>query len=129
MSSGWDIAPKDCYERFSVGNANAYREETWANRFKPDVSNAYVDYCADHPQSPARLDADDEGLKAIRRIAQWQNRANLVVKASPTLLLFGMYGAAAFSLLSIGPAWVGFLVVALPLSGIAAWALAGPIKG
>lgn len=129
MSSSWDIAPKECYDRFSVGNADAYREETWTNRFKPDVSDAYLDYCDNHPQSPARLNADNEDIKPVRRIAQWQSRVDQAIKALPTLLLFGMYGAVVFSLLSIGPAWVGFLIVALPLFGISVWALTGPIKG
>jgi hypothetical protein len=129
MSSSWDVAPKGCHGRFSAGNADAYREDTWANRFKPDISDAYLDYCADHPQPPANLNAGNEGLKPVKRIAQWQKRTDDVIKVLPTILLFGMYGAVAFSLLSIGAAWIGFLIVALPLFGIAAWAFTGPIKG
>jgi hypothetical protein len=129
MSSSRDIAAKECYDRFSAGNADAYREETWTNRFKPDVSDVYLDYCDSHSRSPVHGDTDDEGLETIRRLRRWQSLADQVIKVVPTLLLFGMYGAIAFSLLSIGPAWVGFLIVALPFFGVALWALTGPIKG
>lgn len=129
MNSSWDIATKDHCDRFSVGNADAYREETWSNRFKPDISDAYHDYCDNHPQSPVLLSDDNEGLESIRWIAKWQNRVDQAIKVLPTLLLFGIYGAGIFSLLSIGPSWLGFLIVALPFSAVAAWAITGPIKG
>jgi hypothetical protein len=37
----------------------------------------------------------------------------------------GILGAAAFLSLSIGPGWLGFLIVFLPISALAAWAVSG----
>lgn len=51
------------------------------------------------------------------RCEQW-------LAAAPTILLAGMFGAAAFSLLAIGPAWLGFVVFVVPLLGMALWAFA-----
>ena len=93
------------------------------------LSDEALDRCADHPQSSSPWNSDNEGLKPVRRIVRWQKRVDEGIKVLPTLLLFGVYGAVVFSRLSIGPAWIGFLIVAVPLLGISAWAFTGPIRG
>jgi hypothetical protein len=66
-----------------------------------------------------------EELASDSRLARLRLREDQVLAVVPTVLLIGMYGAAAFSLLAMGPAWVGFLLGATPVAGLAAWAFAG----
>lgn len=58
-------------------------------------------------------------------IARFWLRSEQYLAIAPTVALAGMYGAAAFVLLSLGPAWVGFLAVGIPILGAALWAFSG----
>jgi hypothetical protein len=62
-----------------------------------------------------------------KRLSLLWLRSEQWLAAVPTMLLAGMYGAAAFSLLAVGPAWLGFLVFVVPTVGMALWAFVGPV--
>jgi hypothetical protein len=94
---------------------------------------------ASHPKRAGRtlrpeLDRDflqerrisgSEQLASDSWLARLRVREDQVLAVVPTVLLIGMYGAAAFSLLAMGPAWVGFLLGATPVAGLAVWAFTG----
>jgi hypothetical protein len=65
-------------------------------------------------------------LKRSRKTPRAWLYSEQFLAAVPTALLVGMYAAAAFSFWSVGPFWVGFLVGAVPMVGLALWAFAGP---
>jgi len=77
------------------------------------------------PVGPERNTNSEESIRIIRR----QYAANRLLTIIPTVLLAGMYGAAAFAIFSFGPPWVGFLIGAIPILGIAAWAFADRSEG
>jgi hypothetical protein len=62
-----------------------------------------------------------------KRLSLLWLRSEQWLAAVPTILLAGMYGAAAFSLLAVGPAWLGFLVFVVPAVGMALWAFVRPV--
>lgn len=63
----------------------------------------------------------EKEVAEAKRAAHLWTRANDWFAVMPTALLTGMYGAAVFSLLSIGPVWVGFLLGAAPTIALVAW--------
>lgn len=70
---------------------------------------------------PTRRTLDEEWIVQV-----WTPRLAMATKYTlavmPTALLAGAYGAILFLALAIGPAWVGFVAAAAPVSGLAAWA-------
>jgi predicted RNase H-like HicB family nuclease len=62
---------------------------------------------------------------AVGQGLRWQVRIDQWLASAPTILLVGMYAAAAVSLCSLASPWLGFLAGAVPVAALAAWAFWG----
>jgi hypothetical protein len=77
--------------------------------------------CGPDERQDESADTDPKRGGADEPLHVWL-RAEQALAAIPTILLVGMAGACAFSLLSAGPAWAGFLAGFIPTSALALWA-------
>jgi hypothetical protein len=110
--------------------ANPYDEDRWKDRYTVHVRVVDVEICAkdfdiDLPPPPK---LSSKVSTQVSRVIRLQHGTNQILSAAPTVILSCVYGAAAFAIFSIGPAWVGFLVGFLVAFGIAAWAYSGSPK-
>src|SRR5947208_422995 len=113
---------EDRWQRYPL-EAEKPGSSPWMDEAPPCLPDQAWWECSLGPDEPRdgpadvdrRQDGADEPLKV------WL-RAEHALAAIPTILLIGMAGACAFSLLSVGPAWAGFLVGFIPTSALAWWA-------
>jgi hypothetical protein len=131
-------------EGFSRSLAGRYSEDRWKDRFRPPTAPFQLSsrvekefeylpellgLCPDHHEmavQDAKLKEPGRKTEDPERLARMWLQSEHWLAAVPTVILAGMYGAAAFSLLSLGPAWAGFLAVSIPVLGVGAWASFGP---
>jgi hypothetical protein len=129
-------------EGYSRNLEGRFSEDRWKNRYKlkdapfqlgSSVERTLVyfpelacDFCLEMSTQLTALKEPGNQTEEDEKLAHRWLRSEQYLAATPTIVLAGMYGAAAFTLLAIGPAWVGFLIVTIPVLGAALWAFSSP---
>lgn len=109
-----------CVAEFHDAGCGDLGMEDWLLRDRSDCGDS--EPC---PEPVMGSGKEDKAAEARRLAGRWTSASDWFA-VMPTALLTGMYGAAVFSILSIGPVWGGLLLGVTPTLVLAAWAFTNP---
>jgi hypothetical protein len=84
-----------------------YSEDRWSDRFESvSFDDEDTECVAEWHLIKMYAHRNDEGTK----LADAYRKSDSILTALPTVLLVGMYAAAACAFFSLAPAWIGFII-------------------